>query len=62
MPGFTLTAAVSIAAGLLLGAAATVGVTLVVSGGDGAPAQPEPVPVVMSTVVQYGDRCPTSFC
>lgn len=34
MPGFTLAAAASIAAGLSIGAAATVGLTLVVHSGD----------------------------
>ncbi len=61
MPGFTLAAVASIAAGLSIGAAATVGVTLVVAHGSMAPTQGVPVPVV-STVVQYGDRCFSDYC
>lgn len=57
MPGFTLAAAASIAAGLSLGAAATLGVTLAICGGRAAPVHTAPAPVVLSTVVQYGDRC-----
>jgi hypothetical protein len=44
MTGFTLAAAASIAAGLSIGAAATVGVTLAVEDHDVTPAQRVPTP------------------
>ncbi|KZS68950.1 small secreted protein [Mycobacterium kansasii] len=61
MPGFMLAAAASIAAGLSMGAAATVGVTLLVQGSSVAPGQGVPAPAV-SSVVQYGDRCSGDYC
>ncbi|KAA1251929.1 DUF2613 family protein [Mycobacterium simiae] len=61
MPGFTLAAAASIAAGLSIGAAATVGVTLVVRGVSMAPGQGVPAPAV-TTVAPYGDRCVRDYC
>lgn len=61
MPGFTLVAAASIAAGLSIGAAATVGVTLVVQGTSMAPGHGVPAPAA-PTVVQYGDRCVRDYC
>jgi hypothetical protein len=61
MTGFTLAAVASIAAGLSIGAAATVGVTLVVQDHTVAPA-----PVVSTPsrpyLVQYGDRCWHGHC
>ncbi|OBK12412.1 DUF2613 domain-containing protein [Mycobacterium asiaticum] len=57
MPGFSLAAAFSVVAGLSLGAAATVGVTLMAQESESSPSvRKAPAPVV-STVVQYGDRC-----
>lgn len=56
MPRFTLTAvAASIVAGLSLGAVATVGATLLAQGAPPT-VRNAPAPVVVSTVVQYGDR------
>ncbi|MEB3980493.1 DUF2613 family protein [Mycobacterium sp. 663a-19] len=61
MTGFALAAAASIAAGLSIGAVATVGVTLAVQDHRAAPA-----PVVSTPLrpypVQYGDRCWHGHC
>lgn len=61
MSGWTLAAAASIAAGLTLGAAATVGVTLAVEHHDMMPA---PGASLHSGPyqVQYGDRCFHGHC
>ena len=61
MAGFTLTAAASIAAGLSIGAAATVGVTLALDNQSVAPAQSPPTPSG-PYLVQYGDRCFNGHC
>ncbi|CAM4384853.1 hypothetical protein MB901379_00407 [Mycobacterium basiliense] len=61
MPGFALAAMATIAAGLSIGAAATVGLTLVVQGGSMTPTHSVPAPAV-NTVVQYGDRCFDDYC
>lgn len=65
MTGITLAPwlgwAVSVAAGLSIGAAATVGATLLAQGGSMAPTQGVPTPAV-STMVQYGDRCIHDYC
>jgi hypothetical protein len=64
MTGFTLAAAAGVAAGLMIGAAATVGVTLAVQDHGMAPAQTEPA--VRNPVgpypVNYGDRCWHGHC
>jgi hypothetical protein len=67
MPGFPLAAAASIAVGLSVGAAATVGVTLAVEALEGhsaAPAQSPPAPRNPSGpyLVDYGDRCFHGHC
>jgi hypothetical protein len=59
--GFSLAAAASIAAGLSLGAAATVGVTLAVEHHNVAPAQNVPTPSAPH-LVEYGDRCYHGYC
>ncbi len=60
MAGFTLATAASIVAGLSIGAAATVGVTLAVDHGApparGVPSQSGP------HLVEYGDRCYQGHC
>ena len=61
MAGFTLTAAASIAAGLSIGAAATVGVTLALDNHSLAPAQSPPAPSGLY-LVQYGERCFHGHC
>jgi Protein of unknown function (DUF2613) len=61
MAGFTLAAAASIAVGLSLGAAATVGVTLAVEDHTVAPAQSVPTPSA-PYLVEYGDRCYHGYC
>jgi Protein of unknown function (DUF2613) len=61
MTGFTLAAAASIAAGLSIGAAATVGVTLAVEDYNTAPAQGPPTPSA-PYLVEYGDRCYHGHC
>lgn len=63
MTGFTLVAA-SIAVGLSVGMATTVGVTLAVADHGaapvrGRPAQPNPIG---PQLVQYGDRCFHGHC
>ncbi|CQD04231.1 putative small secreted protein [Mycobacterium lentiflavum] len=64
MTGCTLAAVAGIAAGLMIGAAATVGVTLAVEDHSTAPVQT--VPAVRSLTVpypvQYGDRCWHGHC
>jgi hypothetical protein len=64
MTGFTLAAAASIAVGLSVGAAATVGVTLAVEGHSASPAQSPPAPRKPSGpyLVDYGDRCYHGHC
>ncbi len=59
MTGFTLAAA-SIAVGVSIGAATTVGVTLAVTDRPTAPAQPPPPSAPYQ--VQYGDRCFHGHC
>ena len=61
MTGFTLAVAASIAAGLSIGAAATVGVTLAVHDHGAAPVQGPPPPSA-THLVQYGDRCFHGHC
>ncbi len=61
MTGFTLAAAASIAVGLSIGAAATVGVTLAVDDHNVAPAQGVPTRSA-PYLVQYGDRCWHGHC
>jgi hypothetical protein len=64
MAGFPLAAAASIAVGLSIGAAATVGVTLAVDNHSVAPAQSPPTPRNPSgpRLVDYGDRCFQGHC
>jgi Protein of unknown function (DUF2613) len=64
MAGFTLAAVASIAAGLSIGAAATVGVTLAVQDHSSAPVQGPPTPRNISGpyLVEYGDRCLHGHC
>ncbi|HEY2449172.1 MAG TPA: DUF2613 family protein [Mycobacterium sp.] len=61
MTGFTLAAVASIAAGLSIGAAATVGVTLAVQDDGTAPVQGPPTPSG-PYLVEYGDRCYHRHC
>jgi hypothetical protein len=61
MTGFSLAAAASIAAGLSIGAVATVGVTLAVEDHGTAPAQGPPTPSAPYQV-EYGDRCYNGHC
>jgi Protein of unknown function (DUF2613) len=61
MTGFTLAAVASIAAGLSIGAAATVGVTLAVQDHTAAPVQAPPAPSA-PYLVEYGDRCFHGHC
>ena len=59
MPGFTMAAAASIALGLSMGAAATVGVTLAVEGREAAPTPSPPAPRNPGPyLVDYGGRLP----
>jgi hypothetical protein len=64
MTGFTLAAAASILAGLSIGTAAAVGVTLAVEGHTSAPTQPPPASLNLSRhyPVNYGDRCWHGHC
>jgi hypothetical protein len=64
MGGMTLAAAAGIAAGLMIGAAATVGVTLAVEGHSMVPAQTPPATPIPSGpfLVNYGDRCWHGHC
>jgi hypothetical protein len=61
MNGFTLAAVASIAAGLSIGAAATVGVTLAVQDHKATPVQGPPSPSA-PYLVDYGDRCFHGHC
>ncbi len=64
MGGMALAAAAGIAAGLMIGAAATVGVTLVVEDHGVVPAQAPPATPIPSgpLLVNYGDRCWHGHC
>jgi hypothetical protein len=64
MTGFTLAAAAGVVAGLMIGAAATVGVTLAVQDHGMMPAQTEPAArsPVAPYPVNYGDRCWHGHC
>lgn len=63
MAGFTVAAAAaSIVAGLTLGAAATVGVTLAVEDHKAAPAQTAPAAPAGPLLVDYGSRCWHGHC
>jgi uncharacterized protein DUF2613 len=64
MGGMTLAAAAGIAAGLMIGAAATVGVTLAVEDHSMVPAQTPPATPIPSGpfLVNYGDRCFHGHC
>ncbi|MDT5116610.1 MAG: hypothetical protein QOE30_2349 [Mycobacterium sp.] len=64
MGGMTLAAAAGIAAGLMIGAAATVGVTLAVEDHSMVPAQTPPATPIPSGpfLVNYGDRCWHGHC
>jgi hypothetical protein len=61
MTGFTLAAAASIFAGVSIGAAATVGVTLAIQDHSAPPAQRAPSQSG-PRVVDYGDRCYHGHC
>jgi uncharacterized protein DUF2613 len=61
MSGFTLAAAASIALGLSMGAAATVGITLAVESHGTGPAQRPPARSG-PYLVDYGDRCFHGHC
>lgn len=64
MTGLTLAAVAGIAAGLMIGAAATVGVTLAVEDHNLAPAQTAPAAPIPAGpyLVNYGDRCWHGHC
>ena len=67
MGGMTLAAAAGIAAGLMIGAAATVGVTLALDAtadGSMVPEQTSPATWIPSGpyLVNYGDRCFHGHC
>ena len=64
MTGFALAATAGIAAGLMIGAATTVGITLAVEDHRMMPAQTAPAPRSFSAPypVQYGDRCWHGHC
>jgi Protein of unknown function (DUF2613) len=64
MAGFSLVAAASIAVGLSLGAAATVGVTLAMDDHRTAPAQTAPAArnPAGPHLVDYGSRCWHGHC
>lgn len=64
MAGVSLAAAASIAAGLMIGAAATVGVTLVVEQHSVVPAKPAPATRSPTGpyLVDYGSRCWHGHC
>ncbi|WP_156687541.1 DUF2613 domain-containing protein [Mycobacterium sp. Marseille-P9652] len=61
MSGLTLAAAASVAVGLSIGAAATVGVTLAADRHSAAPARGPAVPAGPN-LVEYGDRCFHGHC
>lgn len=60
MSGFTVAAAASIAVGLSIGVATTIGITLAVAD-DAVRVQAPPRPV-LPYQVQYGDRCFHGHC
>jgi Protein of unknown function (DUF2613) len=64
MAGFSLVAVASIAVGLSIGTAATVGVTLAVADQSATPVQTHPAPRNLSGPYQvdYGDRCFHGHC
>ncbi len=64
MTGLTLAAVAGVAAGLMIGAAATVGVTLTVEDHGRVPVQTQPAARSLSVPypVQYGDRCWHGHC
>jgi hypothetical protein len=61
MTAFTLAAAAGIAAGLAIGAVATVGVTLAAEDHTVVPARAPSSPS-SHYLVQYGDRCIGGYC
>ncbi|HWT48864.1 MAG TPA: DUF2613 family protein [Mycobacterium sp.] len=61
MTGLTVAAVAGIAAGLSIGAAATVCVTLALEDHDMTPAQEQPTPS-SPYLVEYGDRCFQGHC
>jgi uncharacterized protein DUF2613 len=61
MTAFTLAAAAAIAAGLAIGAVATVGVTLAAEDHTVVPAR-SPSSPSSPFLVQYGDRCIGGYC
>ncbi len=61
MTGLTLAAAASVAVGLSIGAAATIGVTLAADDHSLAPPSTVPAPSGPD-LVQYGDRCDHGHC
>lgn len=63
MAGFTVAATASVAAGLVLGVAATIGVTLAAESyaDHGATPVQSPPPAALNSV-QYGDRCIHGHC
>jgi hypothetical protein len=61
MTAFTLAAAAGIAAGLAIGAVATVGVTLAAEDHTVVPARAPSSPS-SPYLVQYGDRCLDGYC
>jgi hypothetical protein len=62
MAGFSWAAAASIAAGLMIGAAATVGVTLEIEDHRATPAQTAPQHPAGPYLVSYGSRCWRGHC
>ena len=64
MAGFSLASAASIAVGLSIGAAVTVGVTLAMADHAVTPVQTRPAPRSISGPYQvdYGDRCFHGHC
>ena len=62
MPGFSLAAAAGIAAGLMIGAAATVSCTLILEDHRMAPAQTTPATPAGPYLVSYGSRCWRGHC
>lgn len=63
MTGFTLAAAASVAVGLTVGVATTLGVTLAVADhGAAARARPAALTPLEPHQVQYGDRCFHGHC
>ncbi|ORW87443.1 hypothetical protein AWB92_24200 [Mycobacterium sp. IEC1808] len=62
MAGFSLVAAASIAVGLSLGAAVTVGVTLAMDDHKAVPVQTAPRSPAGPYLVNYGSRCWHGHC